>query len=101
MGSDKVFEAFHKYLVIREQSYGQISKEQIDMLVEDLCSLATKEEERIAIINKASAGGYKSFFNVNKPKKDYPRKSNSKKTKFNNFEERDYNMTDLESKLFQ
>ena len=103
--SETLIESFKTYLMIREKNYGVISSEQIDMLIDDLCSLTDDTNERIAIVKKSSAGGYKSFFALsNKKKEDKPMATASnpkRKTKFNNFKERDYDMADLESKLIQ
>ena len=90
--------AFQMYLLVRQNNYGEILPEQIQALRDDLCQLATDEKERIAIVKKATAGGWKSFYKLKKePAKD---KKKGKKG-FDNFQGRDYNMKDLEKRLVE
>ena len=55
----------------------------------------TTSDERIAIVKEATIRNWKSFFPIKKEKNA----ENKKKTKFNNFEGRNYNMQNLESML--
>ena len=56
-------------------------------LREDLLNLSNKTEEQIAIVKKATAGGYKEFRGMKKGKRTSPAK---KKDNFNNFDGRSY-----------
>ncbi len=75
------------YLLVREHNYGAILPEQVQALREDLLSLSNKPEEQIAIVKKATAGGYKEFRGMKKGKRTSPAK---KKDNFNNFDGRSY-----------
>lgn len=89
-------QAFQMYLLVREHNYGEILPEQIQALRDDLKTLSGKTEEQIAIVKKATAGGYKGFYEL----KTRKRKSGSRqKNKANNFSGRDYNMEKLERGL--
>lgn len=89
-------QAFQMYLLVREHNYGEILPEQIQALRDDLKTLSDKTEEQIAIVKKATAGGYKGFYELKARK----RKSGSRqKNKANNFSGRDYNMEKLERGL--
>lgn len=89
-------QAFQMYLLVREHNYGEILPEQIQALRDDLKTLSDKAEEQIAIVKKATAGGYKGFYEL----KTRKRKSGSRqKNKANNFSGRDYNMEKLERGL--
>lgn len=89
-------QAFQMYLLVREHNYGEILPEQIQALRDDLKTLSNKTEEQIAIVKKATAGGYKGFYELKTGK----RKSGSRqKNKANNFSGRDYNMEKLERGL--
>ena len=91
--------AFQMYLIVRQNNYGEILPEQIQALRDDLCQIATDEKERIAIVKKATAGGWKSFYKLKKEQaKD---KQNGKKKGFDNFQSRDYDMEDLERRLVE
>ena len=91
--------AFQMYLLVRQNNYGEILPEQIQALRDDLCRLATDEKERIAIVKKATAGGWKSFYKL---KKEHAKdKQKGKKKGFDNFQSRDYDMEDLERRLVE
>ena len=91
--------AFQMYLLVRQNNYGEILPEQIQALRDDLCQIATDEKERIAIVKKATAGGWKSFYKL---KKEHAKdKQKGKKKGFDNFQGRDYDMNDLERRLVE
>ena len=54
--------AFQLYLSVREHNFGEIIPEQVQALREDLLSLSDDPAEQLAIIKKATAGGWKSFY---------------------------------------
>lgn len=85
--SPELESAFQMYLLVREHNYGSILPEQVQALREDLLNLSNKTEEQIAIVKKATAGGYKEFWGMKKGKRISPAK---KKDNFNNFDGRSY-----------
>ena len=94
--SPELERVFQTYLLVRRNNFGEISEEQVQALRDDLLKLSEKEEERIAIVKKATASGWKSFYKTEK-KRDT---SGSRKVKDNNnFERRRYDMDALERSL--
>lgn len=91
-------QAFQMYLLVREHNYGEILPEQIQALRDDLKTLSDKAEEQIAIVKKATAGGYKGFYELKTGKR---KPGSRQKNKANNFSGRDYNMEKLEREEFQ
>ena len=91
--------AFQMYLLVRQNNYGEILPEQIQALREDLLQLSTDEKEQLAIVKKATAGGWKSFYKLKKePAKD---KRKPEKKGPNNFQGREYDMNELERRLLK
>ena len=88
------------YFLVREQNYGPISNIQKQSLIDELKSIGANTEEMIAIVKKATSGGYKTFYPT-KGKQSGNGKKAASKTRFSNFEERDYNMNDLERQLLE
>ena len=94
--SPELEKAFQLFLVCRKQNGQDLNQEQIRLLREELCNLSDKDTERIAIVKKATVSNWKSFY----PLKEQGRKAEpKKKTKFSNFNGREYDMNSLESKL--
>lgn len=96
--------AFQLYLSVREHNFGEIIPEQVQALREDLLSLTTDPTEQLAIVKKATAGGWKSFYKSKEKsgKKNQEKKDTRQKgSKFSNFQERYYDMADLESRLVE
>ena len=94
--SPELERAFQMYLLVRKNNFGDIPDEQIQALRDDLLNLSDKEEERIAIVKKATASGWKSFYKTEK------KSSGTQKGKVkdnNNFERRNYDMNALERQL--
>lgn len=94
--------AFQLYLSVRKHNYGEIIPEQVQALREDLLSLSNDQVEQLAIVKKATAGGWKSFYkSKEKSGKKTPEKKDTGKngSKFSNFQERSYDMNALERKL--
>ena len=96
--SSELERAFQMYLLVRKKNFGEIEEEQIQALREDLLSLSDNEEERIAIVKKATASGWKSFYKTEKKRKDFGVRK-GKEINNNNFERRQYDMDALESQL--
>lgn len=96
--------AFQLYLSVREHNFGEIIPEQVQALREDLLSLSADQAEQLAIVKKATAGGWKSFYKSKEKsgKKVQEKKVVGKKgSKFSNFQERSYDMNALERKLVE
>lgn len=96
--------AFQLYLSVREHNFGEIIPEQVQALREDLLSLSADPSEQLAIIKKATIGGWKSFYKSKEKsgKKPQEKKDTRQKgSKFSNFQERSYDMADLESRLVE
>ena len=96
--------AFQLYLSVREHNFGEIIPEQVQALREDLLSLSADPAEQLAIVKKATAGGWKSFYKSKEKsgKKPQEKKDTGKKGgRFSNFQERSYDMNDLERKLVE
>lgn len=94
--SPELDRAFQMYLLVRRKNFGEIAEEQIQALRDDLLNLSDKEEERIAIVKKATASGWKSFYKTEKKSSGTPK---GKVKDNNNFERRDYDMDALERSL--
>lgn len=94
--SPELEKAFQLFLVCRQQNGQNLNPEQIQILREELCNLSEKESERMAIVKKATVSNWKSFYPLKKTgRKTEPKK----KTKFSNFNGREYDMSSLESQL--
>lgn len=89
-------QAFTTYIASRIGNGEKISKEQIELFADELCSLSKNDDERIAIAKQATMKGWKSFYPLNKPKAKKAKASNNK---FNNMESRSYDMGSLEQQL--
>lgn len=95
--SPKIEKAFQLYLLVRKSNYGDIISEQVQALWEELQSLSSDRKEQLAIIKKATSGGWKSFYKLKKEKKSSTKPQTG--TKFNNFQGREYDMKALERQL--
>ena len=98
--SAELEQAFQTYLLVHSHNYGGMLPEQVQALREELEKLSSDDKERIAIVKKATAGGWKSFYPLKKRTRE-PKKE--KKNGFNNFEGRDYSgqMDDLTRALIE
>lgn len=96
--SPELERAFQMYLLVRKSNFGEIAEEQIQALRDDLMDLSDREEERIAIVKKATASGWKSFYKTEK-KRETTSSQKSKRKDNNNFKRRDYDMDALERQL--
>ncbi len=92
--------AFQLYLAVRKHNYGDISSEQIQALREELIGISSDGEEQLAIVRKATSGGWKTFYRLKREKVKIERDT-AKKTGFNNFHGRDYDMSKLEKQLIE
>lgn len=96
--SPELEQAFQMYILVRSNNYGDMIPEQIQALREDLIQLSDSEVERIAIVKKATAGGWKSFYKTSGKEKQSRTKKAAVKDN-NNFKRRQYDMDDLENRL--
>lgn len=97
--SDQSLEsAFQFYLIVRNQNWGEISEEQIQAMREELISMSDDAKEQIAIVKKATAGGWKNFYPIKKGRK---KKEPVKKAADGGYIERDYDMDSLEVRLLK
>lgn len=93
-------QAFQMYLLVRANNYGEILPEQIQALREDLGNLSTDSKEQLAIVKKATAGGWKSFYKLKKDKTE--KKQAVRRNEFNNFQGREYDdMDDLTRRIIE
>ena len=93
--------AFQTYLLVRKSNYGHITDDQIWALREDLLRLSDKEKEQIAIVKKATASGWKSFYPLKRSQdnKGCQGQAAKKRNSFNNFHQREYDYGALEAGL--
>ena len=91
---------FTVYLSEREKAEKRsLSQERIRMLGEELTAMTSDDTERIEIVKKAIASGWKSFYPI---KKAETGKQGAKSgNRFNNFHQREYDMTELERELLK
>ena len=101
--SNELERAFKLYLTVRENNYGEICQEQIQALREDLIAISDKDSERLAIVKKATASAWKSFYRTEQKKEEgIPKRSKQPvQRNLNNFERRQYDMDSLEEQLLQ
>ena len=101
--SEELEKAFQLYLTVRKHNYGSIVAEQIQALRDDLLNMSSDEKEQLAIVKKATAGGWKTFYKLGKKKENSggPRTKEPVKKNMNNFERRSYDMNSLEEKLLE
>ena len=96
--SPELERAFQTYLLVRRNNFGKIPEEQIQALRDDLFDLSDKDEERIAIVKKATASGWKSFYKTDRKRESSGTRKGKVKDN-NNFDRRDYDMDALERSL--
>lgn len=87
---------FLLFLKSRQNKGDQLTEEQIQLLAEEVLSLSSDPEERIAMVKKSIMNGWKGFYPVKKQKK-----KGTSKNRFNNFHQRDYDFADYERRLLK
>ena len=87
---------FLLFLKSRQNKGDQLTEEQIQLLAEEVLSLSSDPEERIAMVKKSIMNGWKGFYPVKKQKK-----KETSKNRFNNFHQRDYDFADYERRLLK
>ena len=93
-------EAFQMYLLVRRHNHGDIISEQVQALRDELSELSDDDGERLAIVKKATAGGWKNFYRIRKEKAGKAPEA-KRKNQFNNFQGRSYDMRSLEMQLVE
>ena len=93
-------EAFQMYLLVRRHNHGAIIPEQVQALRDELSGLSDDDGERLAIVKKATAGGWKNFYRIRKEKAGKAAEA-KRKNQFSNFEGRSYDMRSLEIQLVE
>lgn len=102
--SQELEAAFQMYLLVRKSNYGEITEPQIQALRDDLVNLSDKDKDRIAIVKKATASGWKSFYPLKRQGKDSTgeqKQTKTSKNHFNNFPQREYDWGKLEGQLLK
>ena len=100
--SPELCDALNQYFLIREKNYGPIGDMQKQALIGELQSISTDQSELLAVVKKATSGGYKTFYPINR--RSGGKKAilaAKKKSSFSNFQERNYDMDELERQLLR
>ena len=91
---------FTVYLSEREKAEKRsLSQERIRMLGEELTAMTSDDTERIEIVKKAIASGWKSFYPIKKA--ETGKQGMKSSNRFNNFHQREYDMAELERELLK
>ena len=93
-------DAFLLFLKVRQNNGDSLTKEQVQLLREELLSMSDKPEELTAIVKKSAMNGWKNFYPL---KKARTRKTEAKgsKNRFNNFPQREYDFEEYEKQLLK
>ena len=87
---------FCLYLDMRNHTGPTLSAEQINVLKEELDSLAENDSDKLGIVRKAFGGGYKSFFPTSKKRKKSTPKPKKEET-IHNFTQREVKDCEFEN----
>ena len=88
---------FQLFLLVRANNYGEILPAQEQAIREDLIGMSGDLREQIAIVKRATAGGWKNLYSLKKA-----REQKKGKNSFHNFKGRDYgNMDDLTKRIIE
>lgn len=101
--NQEVEDAFQMFISYKKQKGAIINPSQIELYKEHLCEVAQTDVEKIAVAKEATMRGWETFYPVRKTRgiKQQSKQPETKKTKFCNFEQRKYNMSELESMLLK
>lgn len=101
--NQEVEDAFLLFISYKKQKGAIINPSQIELYKERLCEIAQTDAEKIAVAKEATMRGWETFYPVRKTRgvKTQSKQPEAKKTKFCNFEQRKYNMSELESMLLK
>lgn len=100
--NQEVEDAFLLFISYKKQKGAIISPSQIELYKERLCEIAQTDIEKIEVAKEAAMRGWETFYPVRKiSAKTQNKQAEAKKTKFCNFKQRKYNMSELESMLLK
>lgn len=101
--NQEVEDAFWLFISYKKQKGAIINPSQIELYKERLSEVAQTDAEKIAVAKEATMRGWETFYPVRKTRgvKTQSKQPEAKKTKFCNFEQRKYNMSELESMLLK
>ncbi len=101
--NQEVEDAFQLFISYKKQKGAIINSSQIELYKERLSEVAQTDAEKIAVAKEATMRGWETFYPARKIKgvKTQNKQAEAKKTKFCNFEQRKYNMSELESMLLK
>lgn len=85
----------------RSKNGAIINPSQIELYKERLCEVARTDIDKIAVAKEATMRGWETFYPVRKTRSTQNKQQETKKAKFCNFEQRKYNMSELESMLLK
>lgn len=99
----EVEKAFLLFISYKKQKGAIINPSQIELYKERLCEIAQTDIEKIEVAKEATMRGWETFYPLRKTRgvKTQNKQPEAKKTKFCNFEQRKYNMSELESMLLK
>jgi hypothetical protein len=91
------------FISYKKQKGAIINPSQIELYKERLCEVAQTDIDKIAVAKEATMRGWETFYPVRKTRgtKAQNKQPEAKKAKFCNFEQRKYNMSELESMLLK
>lgn len=101
--NQEIEDAFQLFISYKKQKGAIINPSQVELYKERLCKVAQTDDEKIAVAKEATMRGWETFYPVRKTRsvKAQNKQAEAKKTKFCNFEQRKYNMSELESMLLK
>lgn len=101
--NQEIEDAFQLFISYKKQKGAIINPSQVELYKERLCEVAQTDTEKIAVAKEATMRGWETFYPVRKTRgtKTQSKQPETKKTKFCNFEQRKYNMSELESMLLK
>ncbi len=82
----------------RKQNGQNLNAEQISLLRQELMKLGEDDRERLAIANKATVSGWKSFYPIKRPPKK--EKVSQKKNSVSDYPHRQYDYDAIKANLF-
>ena len=99
--NQEVEDAFLLFISYKKQKGAIINPSQIELYKERLCEIAQTDTEKIEVAKEATMRGWETFYPVRKTRSTQNKQQETKKAKFCNFEQRKYNMSELESMLLK
>ena len=104
-------QAIIQFVEFRKSIKKPMTEHAVDLMIKKLQKMTPDIEKQIEIINQSILNGWQGIFPLKEETQPKQQKKSgrkevvpewmNKKNKFNNFEQRDYNMNDLEGKLLE